>query len=154
MQHQKPSRPRVSAVTPELRYTIIIPGHARGKGRPRFSRFGGGRTFTDSKTVNAEAWVKSCAIDVIGGMPPMAGHLLVEMTVHVEVPKSWSKKKRADALSGALRPTGKPDLDNTAKLHFDALNGIVWSDDAQIVEAHLRKLYAEAPQTILTVREA
>jgi Holliday junction resolvase RusA-like endonuclease len=136
-----------------IEYTIVIPGVARGKGRPRFSRFGG-RTYTDSKTSNAEAWVKACAIDVIGGMPLMVGPLNVDMTVVVGIPASWPKKKRAEAFANELKPTGKPDLDNTAKLHFDALNGIVWADDSQIVSTTLAKVYGDAPKTVLTVRAA
>ena len=35
--------------------------------------------------------------------------------------------------------TRKPDIDNPAKAMFDALNGVIIHDDAQIVEAHLHK---------------
>ncbi len=51
--------------------------------------------------------------------------------------------------AGALRrfapaaPTGKPDLDNLLKI-LDALNGLAFEDDAQIVVVtHLAKAYAE-----------
>lgn len=36
---------------------------------------------------------------------------------------------------------GVPDLDNLAKLVMDALNRIVWWDDAQIVQLSLAKIY-------------
>lgn len=39
--------------------------------------------------------------------------------------------------------TKKPDLDNLAKAIKDALRGIVYHDDSQIVEAHLYKRYGE-----------
>lgn len=32
------------------------------------------------------------------------------------------------------------DIDNATKALFDSLNGIVWKDDAQIVELHIYKL--------------
>lgn len=35
------------------------------------------------------------------------------------------------------RPQRRGDLDNTAKVLFDTLNGIAWVDDAQVVEMHL-----------------
>lgn len=35
------------------------------------------------------------------------------------------------------RPMRRGDLDNTAKVLFDALNGIAWVDDGQVVEMHL-----------------
>jgi len=39
--------------------------------------------------------------------------------------------------------TKKPDVDNLAKAVKDALRGIVYHDDSQIVEAHLYKTYGE-----------
>lgn len=35
------------------------------------------------------------------------------------------------------RPRRMGDLDNTSKVLLDALNGIAWNDDSQIVELHL-----------------
>jgi Holliday junction resolvase RusA-like endonuclease len=65
------------------------------------------------------------------------------------IPKSFSKTKRLDAISGALRPTTKPDCDNIIKM-LDALNGVVFADDKQIVEASILKIYSDKPE--LTVR--
>lgn len=39
--------------------------------------------------------------------------------------------------------TKRPDIDNLAKAVKDALKGIIYSDDSQIVEAHLYKQYGE-----------
>lgn len=133
--------------------TITIPGEMRGKGRPRFSTRGGHvRAYSDAKTANAETWVRACAIEQ-AGMVPIVGPVSIGITIAVEVPASWPKKRRADALAGAVFPTSKPDLDNCFKLIADALNGIVWSDDKQIVRAECRKHYAERAQTVLTVAE-
>jgi Holliday junction resolvase RusA-like endonuclease len=129
---------------------IEIPGELRGKGRPRFDRRSG-RAYTDAKTESMEAWVKLCAVQVHRG-PPMEGALGIDVEIGVGIPASWSRRKRADALAGALLPTGKPDIDNAAKLVCDALNKLVWKDDSQIVEAHITRRYAEAPQTVITVR--
>lgn len=134
--------------------TITIPGEMRGKGRPRFSTAGGfARAYTDAKTASAENWIKACAVEQAGTVP-IAGPIALSVSIAVEVPRSWSKKRRAAALAGADFPTSKPDLDNCAKLIADALNGIVWRDDKQIVRMDLRKHYAEFAQTVLTVAEA
>ncbi|GBQ79513.1 Holliday junction resolvase RusA [Gluconacetobacter johannae DSM 13595] len=130
--------------------TITIPGAAVGKGRPRF---GNGRTYTDSKTLNAEAWIRQCAIDQVG-QPVLDCPLRVDMRIDVAVPASWSKKKRQAALDGSLRATGRPDVDNISKAALDALNGIVWRDDAQVDELHIVRRYAEAPGICLTVMPA
>jgi Holliday junction resolvase RusA-like endonuclease len=131
--------------------TIIVPGAARGKGRPRFAVQGKfARAYTDAKTVSAENWIKACAVEQVG-TPCLEGPLAVCMAVAVGIPESWSKKKKADALAGVIRPTSKPDCDNIFKM-TDALNGIVWRDDAQIVDASVTKRYAEKPETRITVR--
>lgn len=75
------------------------------------------------------------------------------METDVQVPGSWSKKKRAAALEGSIRPTGKPDCSNMVKLVEDALNGVAWRDDSQIVSLGVRKRYAEKPETRLTIKE-
>ena len=133
--------------------TITIPGEMRGKGRPRFSGRGGFvRAYTDHKTASAETWVRACAIEQ-AGMQPLDGPVALGITIAVEIPASWPKKRRADALAGAVFPTSKPDLDNCLKLIADALNGITWRDDKQIVRVECRKHYAERAQTVLTVAE-
>lgn len=132
---------------------VTIPGEIRGKGRPRFTSRGGfARAFTDAKTANMEAWVKSCAAAAVTGAP-IAGPVAVQLEVGVAVPASWSKKKREAALAGAMWPVGKPDLDNVLKLVGDACNGIVWADDRQIVRAEVVRRYMDAPRAMLTVAE-
>lgn len=129
--------------------TITIPGEPIGKGRPKFSR-AAGRAYTPAKTVNAEAFVKSEAVRQVGQVC-LEGPLKLRLVAVCSVPASWSKKKQAAALAGEVLPTGKPDLDNIAKLYADALNGILWRDDSQIVGMELRKVYGEHPQTLLVV---
>lgn len=133
--------------------TIRIPGEMRGKGRPKFSTRGGfARAYTDTKTENAEAWVKTCAFNQVG-QPVLEGPLAITLTVGVIIPVSWPKKRQAAARLGTLRPTGKPDFDNTAKLVCDALNKIVWKDDSQITDVLFAKVYSDAPETVLVVRQ-
>lgn len=76
--------------------------------------------------------------------------LLIE--ARKSIPKSWTKRERADALAGALLPTGRPDADNYLKI-VDALNEIVWKDDAQIISATVVKRYVEQACLRIEVRE-
>ncbi len=134
--------------------TIHVPGEIRGKGRPKFARHGGFvRAYTDSATVSAEQWVRHCAIQAVG-QPVLEGPLAFSMTITVGIPASWSKRKQADAMAGAIRPTGKPDADNSLKLCADSLNGIVWKDDAQLVDVRVVKRYGAEPGAVLTVEAA
>jgi Holliday junction resolvase RusA-like endonuclease len=128
---------------------ITIPGIARGKGRPRF---GNGRAYTDSKTLNAEAWIKACAVQQVG-QPCLQGALELRMVVTSAIPASWPRKRRQEALEGTLRPTGKPDCDNYLKM-VDALNGVVWIDDSQLVDVSVSKRYGEVPGTVIEVKSA
>jgi len=45
-----------------------------------------------------------------------------------------SNKRRLAALAGEIAPTARPDLDNYIKAALDAINTIVVTDDAQVVE--------------------
>jgi Holliday junction resolvase RusA-like endonuclease len=127
---------------------ITIPGTPTAKGRPRFSRRSG-RAFTPKKTQEAEDTLKQRAMALLMSQPglPLRGPLRLEATFTSTVPKSWPKKKR----EAARAPTGRPDVDNLLKLATDALNGIVWVDDSQIVTIVCRKVYGDVPSTRLIV---
>jgi Holliday junction resolvase RusA-like endonuclease len=76
---------------------------------------------------------------------PLDGPLKLTVTAYMPVPRSWSTKKRDAALAGALRPVVKPDWDNLGGM-TDALKGIVWGDDAQVVDGRVMKIYDERPR--------
>ena len=121
------------------------------KGRPRFAK-ATGHTYTPEKTRNFEAALKYAAEQVMGGKPPLAGPISLEIDVKLPISASWTKKQQAAARSGALRPTKKPDFDNYAKT-VDALNMVVWQDDGQVVEATVRKTYSDKPGMWIKVNE-
>ncbi len=60
---------------------------------------------------------------------------------------------RLEALAGIVRPEVKPDWDNIAKCS-DAFNGIVWGDDASVVDGFVRKAYAETPALVFRIEPA
>ena len=72
--------------------------------------------------------------------------IAVDIKVYRAIPKSFSKVRQLQARKGVIRPTTKPDIDNYVKQIFDALNGLVWEDDAQIVTIHGRKFYDLIPR--------
>lgn len=132
-------------------WVVTIPGVMRGKQRARIVRRGAYATaYTPRETMNAEAWVKHCVIEQVG-LLCLEGPLSLTATIYVQVAPSWPTRKRELALAGTLYPTGKPDLDNCIKLISDALNGVMWRDDSQIVRLAVRKAYASKPSTIIEV---
>jgi Holliday junction resolvase RusA-like endonuclease len=138
-------------MSPEV--SIYLPGKVIGKGRPRLTRSG---VITPGKTRRYESMLRAMAIDAMEGREPLAGPLMVKMSVGVLPPVSWSKDKRAAAVAGSILPTVRPDLDNQIKL-IDALNPTksgfsgVWSDDAQVVRIDASRFYAEAAGILIEV---
>lgn len=84
---------------------------------------------------------------------PLQGPLKVELTFYRRLQKSLSKKERALRLAGVHRPTVKPDTDNYIKSTLDGLNGLLWHDDAQIVDLIAHKYYSEHPRVEIEVKE-
>ncbi len=118
---------------------INIPGKPIGKARPKFSRQGNFvKTYTPEKTVNYENWVKMCWMQ--SGQEKMQGNIIAVIVARFMIPQSFSKKKRNE-LNEKPCPK-KPDCDNIAKSILDALNGIAYDDDAQIVDLSVSKVYS------------
>ena len=133
---------------------FLVPGQPQGKGRPRVGKVAGHvRMFTPPKTESYEALIALFAHQAMQGRPLIVGPVRVDLELVCGIPASWSKKKRAQAEQGAIRPTTKPDLDNTAKVFFDAINGVVWVDDVQVVTMSARKAYGAAPGVGVLVTE-
>ena len=119
---------------------FIIPGKPIGKGRPRFTK--SGHCWTPSKTVMYEQGIKQAYWMKYG--PKMYASdkaLAVEIVLYYPRPKSMGKHKRLMAQKGMLRPTVKPDVDNVIKAILDALNGVAFEDDRQIVQVTCEKWY-------------
>jgi Holliday junction resolvase RusA-like endonuclease len=114
---------------------FVVPGNPIAKGRPRFVR-ATGRTFTPPKTAIYECAVADYAASAMNGREPFEGPLRVTIRATFLVPQSWSQKRK----NAAVWKTSKPDADNLAKI-VDAMNAIVWRDDAQVCELTVQKRY-------------
>lgn len=106
---------------------------------------GRAHVYTDSKTRSEEAVIRQVATAAMNERPPYEGAVCLTMTAYRSIPASFSKRKRTDAETGDLAPTTKPDADNYLKI-CDALNGIIWRDDSQVVTAVVHKRYSERPR--------
>jgi Holliday junction resolvase RusA-like endonuclease len=81
------------------------------------------------------------------------GAVTVTVVARMPIPASFSVRRRSLALQGRILPTGRPDVDNVAKLVLDALNGVFWRDDAQIVDLAATKVYGQAPGLQIAVEQ-
>jgi len=131
-----------------IKFTVV--GNPIAKGRPKFCRKGNFvGTYTPKKTKDHE---ESVLMQALPHKPekPIDGPIKLTMVFYMSIPVSLSKKKREMAISGELKPTKRPDLDNLAKV-IDPLNKVMWVDDSLIVEQHMEKVYSENPRTEIII---
>lgn len=136
--------------------TFTIPGNPVPKGRPRAFKDGRGhiRIHTPKETVKAEARARFWMRDDLGAKSyPVfpAGGVSVDLAFFLETPGSWTSRKR-DLAEGA-GCIGRSDVDNLAKMILDAMNGLIFTDDRQIVSLKIEKHYSREPRTEITVSE-
>lgn len=82
---------------------------------------------------------------------PLTCPVETTFTFFVPMPKT-SKIRMRQMLNRIILPSKKPDLDNLAYLVTNALKGIVYEDDNQIIASHNYKFYSDNPRTIIKVR--
>lgn len=135
---------------------VFIPGEPCAQGRPRFSTAGGFvRAYDPAKSRNYKAYVKAVCADAAekhGWLFNTDLPLEVEIIAGLSIPSSKSKKWKQAAAEGVEKPTKKPDIDNLVKIIMDALSGVIYKDDKQIIKMSVEKRYAEQPGVTLEVR--
>lgn len=133
---------------------FTVPGEPVAQGRPRFSTRGSFvKAYDPEKSKSYKAYVKLVAMAAMNerSLKAFDGAIAVSIRAYVSVPKSKSKKFRENALKGLEHPTKKPDCDNIAKILLDAMTGIVYEDDKQIIRLVVEKFYDEVPRVEVTV---
>lgn len=120
---------------------FIVNGDPQGKARPRFS-YKTGTVYTPSKTTKYEKQIRKAFIVAGGEIIPADCYAAVIVDVYFKIPKSYTKRKRLACQYNINRPAKKPDCDNVLKVVMDALNGVAYVDDKQVVSVTCRKYYA------------
>lgn len=129
-----------------------IEGKPTGKGRPRFKRMGNFvQTYTPEATKEYEK--------LVGMRFQNSGGAITDKPVRVEIvaffapPKSTKKRDRIEMLANRILPEKKPDVDNIAKIILDALNGIAYKDDSQVVDLSVKKCFAAEARVYVHIEE-
>lgn len=128
---------------------IFVPGDPVGKQRPRKGK--NGSVYTPQKTKDYEATVAWHWKNARG--PKLDGPIRLRIVWHCRIPKSASKAKRAAMVSGQILPMTRPDIDNVCKSIMDALNGVAYHDDLQIVSLTAIRRYAEITGLFVEVEQ-
>lgn len=138
----------------KLKFSVL--GEPAGKGRPRFRNAGAFvQTYTPEKTVSYENLVRlEYRRQCHDFKFPKDTPLDVRIMAYYGIPKSVSKKKAQLMRERKIRPMKKPDFDNIGKIVCDSLNDIAYHDDAQIVDAQVRKFFSDDPRVVVTIQEA
>ena len=108
--------------------------------------------YTARKTVLYERSVAFSAKVAMAGRPLMTGAVGADVWLFFPIPASWSQKKRALAMAGGLLPMVKPDFDNATKSLADGCEGIVYTNDAHIVDCAIKKRYAKTGEPRVFIR--
>jgi Holliday junction resolvase RusA-like endonuclease len=139
---------------PLRRVLFTVAGTPVPKGRPRAASTPVGiRMHTPKKTATYERKARGSAIVAMNGSKPFARPVSLDVEIIVPIPASWSKKRQTLARIGVIGATKKPDADNVLKAIKDAMNGVVYADDAQVVAITLSKAYGEHPRVEVAVSE-
>lgn len=133
-----------------------VEGTPQGKARPRVYN---GHAYTPTKTVHYEHWIAICLDAKMheegrtrSEFAYLSGEALqMKVVAYFPIPRSYSKKKIEAIERKELLPTKKPDIDNIAKIVCDALNGIAYHDDSQIVDIRIHKRYTREPEGFLDI---
>lgn len=107
-----------------------------------------GKRYFDRQHMQKEALRRS-VVAQMKGQKPISEAIELHITFFMDIPVSWSKKRREMALNQAHQK--RPDLDNLCKFVQDGLNGILWDDDARISSLIASKVYGPVAKTTLKV---
>lgn len=134
-----------------MQFTVNALPQGKARARTATNKYTGKtHSYTPKKTQNYEDLVrwsyKAAGGEYLGEVP-----IKLYILAIYQIPTSWSKKKKQQAINGEILPCVKPDGDNCAKAVMDALNGVCWLDDKQVVDLHIEKIYGTAPRLEITV---
>lgn len=121
---------------------MVFYGKPVSKGRPRFGRTGSGTpiTYTPKKTKDYERDLAS----------------LAQVAMHGKVPTEEPVRVQIDVFFSHKTKTGwhisRPDLDNIIKIVLDGLNGIVFKDDACVVQIVASKKYDDKDEERVEIK--
>lgn len=130
-----------------------------GTAAPAGSKTGfyrGGRVIITDASRRSRPWkalVSDAAIEAMQGRDLLDEALEVTICFYMLRPRAHFGKKGVRA-SAPLVPVVRPDLLKLARGVEDALSGLVYRDDSQIVDEYLHKRYGDPARCEITVRSA
>lgn len=118
---------------------------AQPRARARAFQIGGHTRVSMYDPPQAKDWKRTVLMQVLPHKPtaPIEGALAMTLVFFLPRPQSLPKRQ--------LFHVKKPDCDNLAKGIKDALRGVVYRDDSQIVRLAVAKEYSQVPGVSIRV---
>lgn len=139
---------------------FFVPGLAKPAGSKKafgFRRKNGtiGTSVVDAcaKSRDWKSHVADVAAQHYRGSALMEGPLRVCFTFAVTRPKGHVRKDGSVKPKAPPYPTTRPDVLKLARAVEDALTGVVWQDDSQIVTETILKRYGLLPGVTITIED-
>lgn len=134
--------------------SFIVDGDPVPQPRPRFSTHGGfARAYTPKgHPVNTYRQAVALAAKLAGAETHDQDVELEVIAIFARPKSHWTKSGLSPSAPG--RPP-KCDWDNIGKAVSDALNGVAWNDDEQVIDGRVKRRYAsrnEPARTVVTIR--
>lgn len=107
--------------------------------RPRVTRWA---TFYPKKYTQFKKDMDMALNDVV--FIPFETNIYAKLDFFIQIPKSWSKKKKSSKQGQFC--DNNADIDNYCKAILDSLNEVYYKDDRQIVMLKARMYWSETPR--------
>jgi Holliday junction resolvase RusA-like endonuclease len=130
---------------------MSIPVSPVPAGRPRFTR--NGHAYDPPKSRRFKHDVQLYVKRMYREQPIADVPISVTVNFYRPIQKSISKKEHTRREKHTSLPLCKPDIDNYIKSTFDALNGVLWTDDNLICHIESYKFYDVEPHIEIKVKE-
>ena len=129
-------------------YIFTVKGQPKGKGRPKFTK--NGHVYTPESTRIYEEEIKLRYKEKFKN-EMLDGNIAVEVFINKK-PDSYLGIRKYNKLLGKYCNI-KPDTDNVVKAVLDALNGVAYADDKNVVEIYAVKKYASESSLVIRLYE-
>jgi len=131
--------------------TFTLPGTPQPKGSTRaFVR--GGRAITTSDNPKVAAWQEALSIVAWAARRAHGGGEVYPSSDAAIIVEAWFYFPPPIKMPpGRVYPTVRPDVDKCARALLDALTGVLYYDDGQVVDLLARKRYSVRPRVEVRV---
>ena len=120
---------------------IIVPGDPHGQPRAGVRTGRGRRPRFYARSAIVQYWRQTIRDVYRATNAGNAGARAVRIRLCFYFPRP-QRLMRKEVPPGRIPYTKKPDADNVSKAVMDALNGVAYTDDAQVYDLHVQKWYA------------